>query len=579
MAATELTRIRVELDRLRRQQERVSDDVVRRCSKHAMQQTVVLCALADVQVALEWVRHKQRVVCRRWGGVPEVVDDGIVQTWQQALAEDPDVCRCLADIEHPWRFPLQQHMLEVQVKRKLDEQHRKGCRVPPGALLRWYINGWQEQGQSRSARLHLTSLTATTRTAAKNWLRQFRKRWGIAWSRGSPQRCLDQASIRDRVAIFLRWARWLWLALSARGPVIVLNIDETPLGNIRGTAKGLVPRTTLWTREEPRSTPEPRNLPRTTLLAALASDAEVQRVLPQIRCPRSSAERWPSAAQRAMYALAGAPCDTWHGTTGWLNTRLFVLWLDRLRRAVRRIRPDAEIILCMDCCPSHTSEEACRACQRYRIHPLFVAARLTWLLQPLDVRVFANVKNSIRKKTVEKCMASPHGEVTVAETVQIHAEAIHHEIVNKAWTSLFQKCGLLGPEHALRKELADVSAGMDLAARKPTACELQRCLQISEARACQLWHQLLLPLPAAEPAHAAASASGAAEVPAVPARADSTGLVIHAVRVLPAPQHASSRPLATNLWVPGARPGRARPLTRRLGNSSVRPGEAASSNQ
>ena len=70
-----------------------------------------------------------------------------------------------------------------------------------------------------------------------------------------------------------------------------------------------------------------------------------------------------------------------------------MVWMLReLRRRTENLAPVAQVVLLLDCAPSHTHTRVAHAAARNQIILVFLAASMTASLQPLDVYVFSALK-------------------------------------------------------------------------------------------------------------------------------------------------------------------------------------------
>ena len=177
-------------------------------------------------------------------------------------------------------------------------------------------------------------------------------------------------------------------------------MDETAIQHAYEGGKGncATPRIAPFKREGLAYQRIPRMMTRghTTLVAFIANDAVLQRSLPQIFLP-GSRRAPPSAAAQAKYADLPPPLEAMLGTGGWVNAHNLPHILTRLRRAVRTHRPGALLLLLMDSATQHLSTDVLRHAARLNIYILFVPGSLTWLLQPLDVKVFGALKARLKE--------------------------------------------------------------------------------------------------------------------------------------------------------------------------------------
>ena len=89
--------------------------------------------------------------------------------------------------------------------------------------------------------------------------------------------------------------------------------------------------------------------------------------------------------------------EFWHGTSGRVTPRLFRQYCTRLRQAVASFNAGAWIILIIDCSTCHLDLASVHHLRRRGILAIFVPAKLTWLMQLLDVFCFKALKSDFRE--------------------------------------------------------------------------------------------------------------------------------------------------------------------------------------
>jgi len=243
-----------------------------------------------------------------------------------------------------------------------------------------------------------------------------------------------------------------------------------------------------------------------------------------------------------------------------MTGKLMRRWLSQVSRAVRDWDPAARIVLSMDACRAHTREDVVAHARRCGMEIIFVPAKLTWLLQPLDTHVFSQLKRSIRDGLLRRGFASTTGRWSCRDAVAVQATAITDVVVNRDWSRVFDRVGLSGCLENLRPAVRDLVGSCDLSPRPPTALELQDVLQVSARCSAALLRVLLTPQPrvtlaAAPNASAAAAAPSAASTTRAAAPESSAGAP-------PAPRRRDV-PIGFRLFLPARRPqpagGRAAP--------------------
>ena len=99
-------------------------------------------------------------------------------------------------------------------------------------------------------------------------------------------------------------------------------------------------------------------------------------------------------------SAAGHPVEAWHGTSGFATCQAVKLWMTRVRARVRLARPRARLVFVIDVCSTHRAMEVLVHARRLKVAVIFVPAKMTWLLQPLDSHVFAVLKRRLRRSLI-----------------------------------------------------------------------------------------------------------------------------------------------------------------------------------
>lgn len=528
-------------------------------------------------LALHWVQLQQLKAWKWKAGLAVRVGRETLAQWSAALSEDLLLMRALADPFDELRVQAHCFLAESVVSESVRRLARRGLAVPSRFILQKYVRLLHHLPQSGRMQKHLRGLEHG-KSSAKKWSRRFRDAWGLQFGGTAQVRRIAFSTAQRRAAIFIRWLRHVFQhRLSSLEPV-VLNMDETNMSNVKRAKLGVVihggPHGTVM--EESRMDGA---IPRTSLIATVSSDAELQQHLPQIRLVRTQGGQVPSRATMATYALAGSPQIAWHGGSGWISVPIMLEYLRQVARQCRAHLPGRPVVLVMDAHPCHLATPVLRAAWRHGMHVVIVPAKMTWALQPLDVSVFRVLKTTVRQLEFERRQASDSGVVSKSDRVVAHGDAIRMTLTRRDWSRSLRRCALTGDVADGRQDVLSLLAGMDIEARCPSLAELQEVLQVPAARVAEL-RALLLPALAAAPAASLAEGSAAAggDEAAAAAAADSQPVpkpyVLRGVVPLP-PGRRGASTSAVNLWLPpwAAR----RPTTRSMTAASRAPASAAAS--
>ena len=231
-------------------------------------------------------------------------------------------------------------------------------------------------------------------------------------------------------------------ARAAGKDLLKVNLDETSVCVVQKPLQGVVMKTgrRLLTGV-PSRLRVGRSLQRTNLtyVALISDDAEFSAQLPQFII----GNRRSFPATRYGTYFQEAPRNVWLlvADTAW-NTHVIMKKIIRVLALVGRVvRPNAQIVLCLDTHQSHIHEEVFATYHEEGIRPLLIPARTTSLLQPLDVWVFRVFKERLRRR-FHDLHADAQGPADVPSLLAALYDAIDATILQRAWPHIFAECGL-----------------------------------------------------------------------------------------------------------------------------------------
>ena len=461
------------------------------------------------------------------------------------------VQRCLANPLEPLRQQAQVFLVESYVAEAVHRLNLSGLLVPSSRVLQHFLRCLHYLPRTAAQSTFVDHLADAQ--AAKRWSRNFRQRWSFEWGCDQVPHCVTQVEIQHRAAIFLRWMRHVLGQRLCGKPAVVINMDETFLNNIKTWKKGVVIQRACGEHRHDGDIRHDPSMGRTSLLASVCSHAAVQRVFPQIRLPGGKQGKVPSEPIRQAYGSAGAPQVAVHGTSGWNTAMTMKYYITSLRKAVRQGAPGHASVLVMDCAPSHLSADVLTHAQRLGVQIVIIPARLTWLMQPLDTHVFAQLKRKIRMAEYDWKACRSDRRLAPPARIDLHSHAIREVLVESDWSQTLDRAGLTLSTVPLRGQLAQAVAGQDLAQRAPSVQDLADLFNMTVERATTL-RRLLLPTLAAPLSRGDAAAAPGRAVPAAAVGADGESaarprpVLILSLRRLP------SRPALAeagrNLWLP-----------------------------
>lgn len=120
---------------------------------------------------------------------------------------------------------------------------------------------------------------------------------------------------------------------------------------------------------------------------------------------------------------------------------VFRKWITRVRQAVGSFHSGAWLVLILDCSPCHLDRVSVSHMRRLGVIVIFVPAKMTWLLQLLDVFVFRRVKRGIREAEARARTRTSSGQIPSGTWMKLATSVIRREIVNCDWSQHFARLG------------------------------------------------------------------------------------------------------------------------------------------
>jgi hypothetical protein len=254
-------------------------------------------------------------------------------------------------------------------------------------------------------------------------------------------------------ALMLQWCEWLRKCVLAGRETIFVNLDETPMAKQMQARRGYVCEVigTVDTDWHARiSTRDTRS--HATLMAAVCDDPDLQKHLPQLLLTK---DETLTRAEKAALATLPLPIRWLAGSKGWMTSAICKQVFTIYRRAIRAVRPNADIVMVFDCASQHVTHEVLMHLNRLNMHTLLVPAGMTWLLQPLDTHVFSTLKRSLHDSQMRGRGASPLGILPACSWIRLAGAAIKEVLVDRDWSHSLRGNGLHAQMVPLRPTLAE----------------------------------------------------------------------------------------------------------------------------
>lgn len=253
-----------------------------------------------------------------------------------------------------------------------------------------------------------------------------------------------------------------WIAAAraslAFKPIVVINMDETSIRFGYGKRRGTVGLPSAWSAINQAAVSENMSTSQThgaiTYCAFICDNAEVQTRLPQVLISRTK------MFSRAMENLAGVllpgNMEIWlQETSGWVTALVFMRLIRRLHSAIADLQDRFAFFLVTDALRAHISMEIATLIYELGLTLVFVPARLTWLLQPLDTHYFAILKQRLVAHFATARLENDEGALPKLQWLRIVIATIA-EFSGMDFSHGIARCGLAGPQ----REAAPVTKGL-----------------------------------------------------------------------------------------------------------------------
>ena len=211
-------------------------------------------------------------------------------------------------------------------------------------------------------------------------------------------------------------------------------------------------------------------------MASVCDSASLQPFLPQIVLSKYSQHGISPANLRAQYGSFGFFFEFWHGTPGRVTPRLFRQYCTRLRQAVASFNAGAWIILIIDCSTCHLDLASVHHLRRRGILAIFVPAKLTWLLQLLDVFCFKALKSDFREAQARARLHDNAGQIRRGQWMTMATSVIRRQVVNVDWSGLFARMGAGETCDNLSTDVTKYARGAPLVPALPTLAEFAQLI-------------------------------------------------------------------------------------------------------
>ena len=277
-----------------------------------------------------------------------------------------------------------------------------------------------------------------------------------------------QSKCRVEACLALQWAAHITDEARASGKIpLIINMDESPIPMCQVHARGNIKR---FGRDNGENAPR-QNATRTmtrqycTLAAFICNIAAVQPLLPQVIIASKhniTFENWGAIMEHIT-----DPIYFLRENSGWNTSAIFCKMVRLLACILNQAMPGSrttpcgpepsmltqcQIILQVDAAKSHLTQDVLTLLATLSWRLLLVPALLTWMLQPLDVKVFAIFKRALSNRALNEAGTNAEEHYIVKATRQL-ALTIQELLHRKSWSNIFIRLGYNGDTPATSKTL------------------------------------------------------------------------------------------------------------------------------
>jgi hypothetical protein len=274
----------------------------------------------------------------------------------------------------------------------------------------------EEDGKGRKPRGEFTA----------KWRRAFLRRQGLALRKARPEK--RSIPNDEFVAMYLSQ---LEAALQKYGPARIFNMDETSLPVTRDAVKTIANRGAESVKVKGRGAPKKR----LTMIGTVSAAGD--KLPPWIICKGTTTRC--ERIMRADFAeeIAKKQLFITHSPQGWVDQTVALQYVNWLRKFTAIRGP---FVLVWDVFAAHRDKMVVASAFEDEVQLIFVPAGQTGEWQPLDKRVFGELKGKINERYDDDHIRDPNVEESPRRAVRYMLDTwkgITQENVLNAWKGLF----------------------------------------------------------------------------------------------------------------------------------------------
>jgi len=273
---------------------------------------------------------------------------------------------------------------------------------------------------------------------------------------GKPWQCSFEGDIwqlwplflPQKARLFWRWVNWLKDRVEGGKQPVFLNLDETSISYSFHGAQGYFAKHLIKSRRAKTRIRKKELRGSVSHVAIIADKPDVQKCLPQVFI--GNRHRFTLGLMAEVVGSKPEFIHLFRRKSSWNNIENMISVLELLAAALGHF-PDLQPILLLDTVRCHIAPNILRKAAELKLWIAPVPAGLTYLLQPLDVRCFAQHKSFLRSAYRAARIAS--GALSARQWMTLLFQVCTDFLNATPWAPAFCSVGIGAGEPRLGTEL------------------------------------------------------------------------------------------------------------------------------
>ena len=311
----------------------------------------------------------------------------------------------------------------------------------------------------------------------RRFVHRIRERYRGRYGKFKVRERIPRSEMRAKSTASWQWFNYLESRAAEEGKTLLrINLDETSVCVHQGGLSGNV-FVSKRTRgpELVESVPASTRRKYMTYVAVICDRSDLQPHLPQYLIGNEATLLQRDLAK--LRALCPPNVKLLRRKSAWCDAALCAWIVRDIAAALAPHRAGLQPVFVLDAARIHLTD-ALRACRGCNMWPLVVAAKMTWMLQPLDTDAFALFKFVLGANCQKSRIASADGALGMEALVRALVDAVRKVLQGHRWSSAFDRNGFghrqaLVCERVLRELETPVVVGASSA--RPTDEQVRLC--------------------------------------------------------------------------------------------------------